>query len=389
MFFVQTYQSSTCDAPAGHYCPWMWFSSSPLKCGKGKYQDERGQTSCKSCMDGEYNIQNGQTKCELCPVGHYCYWKGASPVKCGKGNYQDQKGQKSCKRCKSGQYNIETGQSKCNICPVGHYCYWKNQSPKKCRKGRYQDQKGKTFCLICPSGSFCPSTGPVVPSNKTLWAIHNAVKYAAKAYEDVEPADLRLVDEKNDIQGFVKYERNTIVVSFRGTDDINDWFRNINILRKKYRGCKNCKVHTGFSNIYYSVQKQMFAKVKALSHVHSNSTVLVTGQSLGGALATFAAVDLAKAGYHVDLITYASPRVGNKQFAEYVDRTLNGLNLRVTFKNDPVTVLPPRIFGYWHVGQEIHCANRKNCFEYPSEKDFTHERLNTKDHSILNYLKIK
>ncbi|XP_046845589.1 lipase-like [Xenia sp. Carnegie-2017] len=353
-----------------------------------KISRRKGQTSCKSCKDGEYNIQNGQTKCELCPVGHYCYWKGASPIKCGKGYYQDQRGQTFCKRCKDGEYNIQSGQSKCNICPVGHYCYWKNQSPKNCRKGRYQDQKGKTFCLICPSGSFCPSTGPVVPGNKTMLAIRNSVKYAAKAYEDVEPADSRLVDEKNDIQGFVKYQGNTIVVSFRGTDDINDWFRNINILRKKYRGCKNCKVHTGFSNIYYSVQQQMFSKVKALSHVHSNSTVLVTGQSLGGALATFAAVDLAKAGYHVDLITYGSPRLGNKEFSEYVDNTLNGLNLRVTFKNDYVSVLPPKLLGYWHVGQEIHCVGRKSCYEFPLYEDFTHVRTSINDHTMINYLAI-
>ena len=87
----------------------------------------------------------------------------------------------------------------------------------------------------------------------------------------------------------------------------------------------------------------MLAKVKALSLVHSNSIVIIIGHSLGGALATLAAVDLVpRLDIRSILITYGSPRVGNKQFSEYVDKNLHGLNLRVTLKNDVVTVIPPK-----------------------------------------------
>ena len=41
---------------------------------------------------------------------------------------------------------------------------------------------------------------------------------------DVEPTDSRLVDDNNSTCCFVRYEKNVIIVSFCGTDDMKDFY---------------------------------------------------------------------------------------------------------------------------------------------------------------------
>jgi predicted lipase len=115
-------------------------------------------------------------------------------------------------------------------------------------------------------------------------------------------------------------------------------------------------------------------------YVHQNSKVLVTGHSLGAAMATLAAVDLANAGYDTDLITFGSPRVGNKAFSEYVNNTVNGVNLRVTHGNDIVTVFPPQLTGYHHVGREVHYIDPSTMYKLPPNTDVKRIRLSGRDH---------
>ena len=387
-------RTTKCDiCPAGHRC--YSVDDSPIKCPKGTYQDEVGQRYCKGCNRGEYSLEIARTtKCDICTAGHRCYSVDDAPVKCPKGTYQDQKGQRHCKRCKAGQYNLQIGSTACMSCPAGSKCLIANKKPVPCKKGEYSPAESKN-CFPCPTGSFCPSPSvlPVAPNKDTALKskIHSTVKYAADAYKDKsDPAlnGLRLIDSDNKIQGYVEFQDNTIVVSFRGTVDVNGWISNAKILQRNYQNCRDCKVHTGFSKHYNSVKLQMLAKVSALSHAHPNAKVIVTGHSLGGAKATLAAVDLTKAGYNTDLITYGSPRVGNKKFSEYVDKTLKGLNLRVTYKNDIVTVTPPQSIGYWHLGQEIHYTDPSTGFKLPEKMDVKYKRLKVGDHGVVNYEKL-
>ena len=66
-----------------------------------------------------------------CPLGMYCPEGTAVPVMCENGTYQDQQGQSSCKTCPSRKYcdpfelgvgNNDTGIITPLSCPVGHYC---------------------------------------------------------------------------------------------------------------------------------------------------------------------------------------------------------------------------------------------------------------------------
>ncbi|XP_046858557.1 lipase-like [Xenia sp. Carnegie-2017] len=213
--------------------------------------------------------------------------------------------------------------------------------------------------------------------------IHFAAMESSDAYtEKKHSRDSKLFD-KGRMKGFVKNTQNVIVVSFQGSDSLQDWFRNIQTLKKSYSGCQDCKIHSGFLKSYSPLKDEMLRKVNTLYQEHPKK-ILVTGHSLGGAMATLAAVDLVNAGYPVNLITFGAPRVGNKEFAQYVDRIVKGINLRVTYKNDIVTVIPNK--GYRHAGQELHCIDHNKFHYYPANVDLLHARRNLLDHRMKNYL---
>ena len=90
---------------------------------------------------------------------------------------------------------------------------------------------------------------------------------------------------------------------------------------------------------------------------HPTASFLVTGHSLGGALATIAAVDLKVAlgiTNPLSLYTFGQPRVGNAAFSDYVMKTLGPDNyVRVTHDNDPVPRMPPSAFSFKHGGTEV------------------------------------
>lgn len=81
-------------------------------------------------------------------------------------------------------------------------------------------------------------------------------------------------------------------------------------------------------------------------------TIIFVGHSMGGAVATYAAADFRKnLGYDIELYTYASPRVGNYDFAKYVTEQA-GVQYRVTHLDDIVPRIPPMLFNYRHLSPE-------------------------------------
>lgn len=80
--------------------------------------------------------------------------------------------------------------------------------------------------------------------------------------------------------------------------------------------------------------------------------MVLTGHSLGAAVAILGGTYLRRDGYKVDVFTFGSPRVGNDVFANYASGQ-SGTSFRVTHTDDPVPRLPPIIFGYRHTTPEI------------------------------------
>jgi predicted lipase len=86
-------------------------------------------------------------------------------------------------------------------------------------------------------------------------------------------------------------------------------------------------------------------------------SVTVVGHSLGGALALLDGIYFRlhfRRNVSVRVITYGMPRVGNRAFAGFVDRTLTGLVTHVNNREDWIPTVPGIIFGYHHPSGEIH-----------------------------------
>lgn len=142
-----------------------------------------------------------------------------------------------------------------------------------------------------------------------------------------------------------QYARRAIF-AFTGTFFLNEWLTDLNFPLRDASGLNNYRpgvqVHTGFYNYYMTIRDQLWEIYNSFSN--SLQEFYITGHSLGGALATLAAFDFAM--FSPTCYTFASPRVGNPEFA----KTFNNLvptNLRIYNIEDTITQMPlPITFGY-------------------------------------------
>ncbi|RNC44267.1 lipase, partial [Trypanosoma cruzi] len=103
--------------------------------------------------------------------------------------------------------------------------------------------------------------------------------------------------------------------------------------------------------------------------------ILITGHSLGGAMATLAAANfmsqnsLFTSALKVLLYTFGQPRVGNEAFVNWLLASFcrgGHESYRVTHKRDVVPHVPPMFVGYLHLPNEVWYDNdgdtvHKNC----------------------------
>jgi hypothetical protein len=123
-----------------------------------------------------------------------------------------------------------------------------------------------------------------------------------------------------------------LVVAFRGTDstNIHNWIIDLMIGQQSpYRGCPGCAVHSGFYAAWMVLAGRVVDALDGFARAAQppSPPILVTGHSLGSALATLAAYELGLGGYPVRAVTtFGTPRVGNDAFAAAYDAVvLQGL----------------------------------------------------------------
>ncbi len=92
--------------------------------------------------------------------------------------------------------------------------------------------------------------------------------------------------------------------------------------------------------------------MKELIKQYPTYSLIVTGHSLGGALANLAFVDFRVAGFGTSHYSFGSPRVGNQAFSDYVKSL--GIVQRITHYQDPVPHLPWESMDYVHAINEVY-----------------------------------
>lgn len=155
-----------------------------------------------------------------------------------------------------------------------------------------------------------------------------------------------------------------IVISIAGSSTIREYIVDAAFIQIPYivtpsatpsTRCLGCWVDAGFYAAWLELRRSVLAAISTAIAAYPKYTLVITGHSLGGAVATMAAAELRSRGHKADLYSYGSPRCGNEAFAKFVmnQQVLGlGANYRITHATDPITRVPPTWLGYQHTSPE-------------------------------------
>ncbi len=150
--------------------------------------------------------------------------------------------------------------------------------------------------------------------------------------------------EADDTQCFVATSADAVLVSFRGTENLGDWLSNLNLLTtsRPYG-----KVHRGFLGAFQVVEQKLLDILARFP----GRRVLLTGHSLGGALALVAAAEWRNKFQIAWVHTHGQPGTGKKDFQGFIQGHYADNYYRFVNDDDIVPMVPP---AFKHAGRLIH-----------------------------------
>lgn len=155
---------------------------------------------------------------------------------------------------------------------------------------------------------------------------------------------------KNGDNGFLlEVEGDTQYLAFPGSYQFMDWVTDTEFIKAKRENMGS--LHGGFADTWDLLKHEV------MNRLDRRKKLILTGHSLGGAVATIAALSLFNEGFEINcLYTYGSPRVGNAEWKTNFDKS-GIVYYRIKNGDDFVTTVPKVFFE--HVGQEIKIGKKK------------------------------
>ena len=207
--------------------------------------------------------------------------------------------------------------------------------------------------------------------------------WCSVAYEtDVNnlPEGWKLIDIKgDDTQAVIGKSKDgkTTVVAFRGTESARDCLKDVSMHLVKSPYFPG-RVHRGFLNGHVKSFDEVTEEF--LRNIDSNTTrSVITGHSLGGALATLYSYRIHKDEAYLnklqelkkdlplDIVSFGSPRVGNLDFCNGYDEAIGNRYSRWVHETDVVTRYPLTGMGliipnYHHCGIQHYISVHDNFY---------------------------
>jgi len=225
-----------------------------------------------------------------------------------------------------------------------------------------------------------------------------------------------------DTQAFIMYDKDNIVLSFRGTELLNprDWSTDLKVkFAPMYANDSDGadgpdeasslkpKAHRGFLEalglhfMYDQYQQKaqqshdtslylsMYGVLNQMLQIVPHKKIWVTGHSMGAALASLFVAQLLLNDDKLlenfgGLYTYGQPRCGNEDYCKlFHDLEKQGLVYRVVNKKDIITKVPLEIMKYSHHGCKVKISSTKLVMTY-KEKDVKIHRTSAAPHLPKN-----
>ncbi|KAI8915081.1 Alpha/Beta hydrolase protein [Entophlyctis helioformis] len=156
----------------------------------------------------------------------------------------------------------------------------------------------------------------------------------------------------------------TLVLAFRGSRNLRNWIQSLSIAKADtafFGAPEAVRVHSGFLEAWTTMRDDAVESISRLRAAYPGYRLLVTGHSLGGAVATLAAMDIVSSkilnAKQVSVFTLNQPRVGNTAFAAWMSSHAFASVLRVVNQNDWTPHLPPLLSKFLHTPTEVWIAD--------------------------------
>lgn len=173
--------------------------------------------------------------------------------------------------------------------------------------------------------------------------------------------------------------KQVIVLVFQGSQEPEDWMTNMTIKKAEFFDKKD-EVHQGFydslqlflktvSNKEFNTKnKKSYMINKDIDFLNDDCKIILTGHSLGGAIATLVGCYLHDMGIkkeNMTIYTFGAPPVGTKEFCKSYE---NKLDLYRVFNEKDIIPKIEKITSLKHLGEEIELHSNENeihsCDEY-------------------------
>lgn len=163
------------------------------------------------------------------------------------------------------------------------------------------------------------------------------------------------VDKKTDAECIVVnevHEENRLHIVFKGTDSKKDWKQNLEFIPIPIvQGREDLRVHKGFYEQYMGLknllEKELVTFHEQCSH-KKQKEIIISGHSLGGALAMICGIFLCKPNTAkclnnpvLKIVTIGSPRVICSNLCEWFNLYLKKSTTRIVNHKDSVPHYPP------------------------------------------------
>ncbi|WP_416827791.1 lipase family protein [Ectobacillus polymachus] len=179
--------------------------------------------------------------------------------------------------------------------------------------------------------------------------------------------------------GFILESDDSIIVAFRGTQSDPDWIADSLVNQREYPYTQNSgNVHSGFLSIYETCRDTI---MDALAKLSSHKSLLVTGHSLGGALAVLHILDArVNTSFRTCILyNFGAPKVGDLAFRNYYNLQVAN-SFRFVNLFDVVPLLPPRKVKIEKIDRKWEYYHVNNLITFTSNLGSI-----TKNHDISSY----